>query len=90
MLVKTGPAHTISGPTLTARWRGFCLLCDEYTQPGQLIGQVRRYGWVHAHCADQGNLAPTHTAECGGYTKVGHPCRMAAVPGKRCKFHRDQ
>lgn len=91
-MIKTGPAHPLTGSTMPSRFSGggICLLCDEYIVQGQLIGQVKRFGWVHAQCADQGNLPPTATAECGGRTVKGYACHLAVKPGGRCKYHRDQ
>jgi hypothetical protein len=84
--VTTVQAHRI-GATLPSKFQGFCLLCDQVTQPGQMVGMVKRFGWVHVTCAEQGSQPPTATAECGAPTKAGHPCRMATAPGGRCRFH---
>lgn len=84
--VTSGTAHQM-GTTLAAKYPGMCLLCDQATRPGQLVGKVKRFGWVHVTCAEQGCQPPTATAECGAPTKAGHPCRMATVPGARCRFH---
>ena len=83
-----GKSIRLSSAALPARYAGaVCVLCDEHTAAGQLIARAGRYGWVHVACADAGRIPPTATAECGAHTKTGHPCRMAVVPGHRCRMH---
>jgi hypothetical protein len=82
-----GKPHRLGTAPQPAMFRGVCLLCDEYVLPGQLVGRAGRYGWVHVPCADAGHLPPTAVGRCGAYTRTGHACRMAVVPGQHCPMH---
>lgn len=83
-----GKSIRLTSQPLPARHPGVCLLCDDRTAAGQLIARAGRYGWVHVACADAGRIPPSATGQCGAFTTTGHPCRMAVVPGNRCRMHR--